>query len=186
MNSGIIEPRFEHGYALLIGVNDNLIDRLRLPIVAKDIAALAQVLSHPERCAYPTENVKVLQGTESTRAGILAGLSWLRDKIKSDPNATAVVYYSGHGHCDDAVQPSEYYLLPYDTDEEQLRLRSLPAKDFAREIEAIQPQRLLVLLDCCHAGGADAKDIDTKDIDSTPLNSAAIPAVLFMMRQRNG
>lgn len=161
--------RFRHGYALLIGVDDNLTGHLRLPDANKDIAALAQVLTHPERCAYPAEQVKVVQGRDATRTGILAGLDWLRERISADSNATVVVYFSGHGYRDAEVEPPLYYLVPYDTREHQLRLSLLPALDFARAISALQPRRLLVTLDCCHAGGMGAKALAAAGLDPTAL-----------------
>ena len=65
---------FEHGYALLIGVDANAVAKWALPDVAKDIAALREVLVHPERCAYLADNVNVLTGKAATRQGILDGL----------------------------------------------------------------------------------------------------------------
>jgi uncharacterized caspase-like protein len=103
---------FEHGYALIVGVDANRIQRLALPAVAKDVQAVYDVLVHPERCAYNPENVKLLKGEESTRQNILDGLFWLQGKVKGDAEATAVIYYSGHGMVDKATD--QYYLVPYD------------------------------------------------------------------------
>ena len=76
---------FEHGYALVIGVDEHQEPSLALPAVAKDITALTQVLTAPERCAYPTEQVKVLRGREATQANILQGIAWLGEQVKEDP-----------------------------------------------------------------------------------------------------
>ena len=65
---------FEHGYALVIGVDGNQIPRLALPAVAKDVQAVYDVLVHPERCAYNPDNVKFLHGEESTRQNIMEAL----------------------------------------------------------------------------------------------------------------
>ena len=89
--------RYLHGYALLIGVDQNNVPDWALPDVANDIAALHQVLIHPERCAYEDTHVKAITGPQATRDAILAGFDWLRQCIAQDADATAVVYYSGHG-----------------------------------------------------------------------------------------
>ena len=83
---------FTHGYALLIGVDENAVAEFALPDVSKDIAALYAVLTHPERCAYPPEQVKRITGSAATRDGILEGISWLHEKLCRDQsgNATAV------------------------------------------------------------------------------------------------
>ena len=150
---------FTNGYALIIGVNDNLIPNYALPTVAKDAAALHKVLIHPERCAYPADNVRLLTGSDASRAGIYAGLSWLKERLAADrsDNTTAVLYYSGHGAVNE--DDKSYYFLPYD-----MRLPMLDsllrADEVAAEIEKVRPRRMLVILDCCHAGGMGIKGDD--------------------------
>lgn len=167
------QTSFTNGYALLIGVSDNLIANYALPTVARDAAALHKVLIHPKRCAYPAENVRLLTGSDASRDGIYAGLSWLKERIAADrsDNVTAVLFYSGHGVVNN--EDKSYYLLPYD-------LRSpiidslLPASDVAAEIEKVRPRRLLVILDCCHAGGMGIKGDDPLAGDG--LAKVAAPA----------
>ena len=149
---------FDHGYALLIGVNAHSVPKWELPDVEKDVTALGEVLRHPERCAYPAANVHTLTGTAATREGIFDELRWIRQRLQRDPDATAVIYYTGHGWRDDSRTPAEYYLIPYDTTPD-VQSSALRATEFAAEIDTIQPQRLLVILDCCHAGGMDVKEV---------------------------
>jgi len=178
-----METEFAHGYALLIGVTENQVARWALPDVGKDITALSEVLAHPERCAYPAENIKTIVGPAATREGILAGLVWLEERLHADPsgNATAVIYYTGHGWRDKATQPPACFLIPYDVRENAIPARSLRAEDFAAEIAALQPKRLLVLLDCCHAGGMGVKELaPLVDTAATGFVSAAIPPGLLM------
>ena len=67
--------RFAHGYALLIGVGDDL------PMTVNDAQGLSDVLADHTRCAYPTDQVRVLTGKRATREGMLAGLDWLAEQI---------------------------------------------------------------------------------------------------------
>ena len=160
--------QFEHGYAIIIGVDDNEIKRLALPDVAKDVKALHDVIVHPERCGYKAENVKMLSGAESTKENIFDALYWLQDKVKEDGDATAVIYYSGHG----MVDKGQYYLIPYNIGElRRVRQSAIKAEDLTAEIAAIQSKRMLVMLDCCHAGGMDIKSVDAEPV----INSAAFP-----------
>jgi uncharacterized caspase-like protein len=170
--------QFTHGYALLIGVDQSQAEEWALPDVAKDIAALRDVLVHPQRCAYPADNVKVLTGPEATRTGILDGLAWLGERIEDDEsdNATAAVYYTGHGWRKSPSDQSDLYLLPYDIRAGQIEPRALRAADFAGAIEALSPRRLLVVLDCCHAGGMGVKG---EALSSTGIGSAVPPALLM-------
>lgn len=123
-----MSAQFSHGYALLIAVDENTVPKWSLPVVGKDVVALAQVLSHPERCAYPQENVKVVSGKNATRQGILDGLAWLAARLAADSsgNASAVIYYSGHGWRDASATPASYFLLPADFRENAPRLTALP------------------------------------------------------------
>lgn len=150
---------FNHGYAVLISIDSNQIAQLALPSVLKDVQALYDVLIHPERCAYKPENVKLLQGEASTQRNIFDALYWLQEKVKADPEATAVIYYTGHGMVDQETE--QYYLVPYDIQGlNRIRADAIRAETLTAEISAIPAKRMLVILDCCHAAGMDIKDID--------------------------
>jgi uncharacterized caspase-like protein len=174
--------RFTHGYALLIGVNENQIPGLALPEVAKDIDALQAVLVHPERCGYLPKNVKIIKGKAASRQGLLDGLDWLKKKIAADRsgNATAVLYYTGHGERDAAGPAPEYYLIPYDVREIQLKLTALRAADFASAVQDLAPKRLFVALDCCFAGGMGAKGLPLPG----GMAAAAVPVDLMMVGKK--
>jgi uncharacterized caspase-like protein len=165
--------QFTNGYALLIGVNENINPTWALPDVEKDVTALKNVIIHPERCAYLPDNVKVILGKDSTRQNILEELKWLKKKINADTskNATAVVFYSGHGHRDESKSP-QYYLIPYDVDVDAFKSSALRAEDFADAINNLKPKRLFVVLDCCRSGGMGIKGI-------TAYRQSAVPAHLF-------
>lgn len=165
--------KFMHGYALLIGVDQNNVPDWALPAVARDVEALRDVLIHPQRCAYDEAHVKLIRGKDATRDNLLAGLDWLQECLAGDAAATAVVYYSGHGWRDDQTQPPQYYFIPYDVRRDRLRSSALPADALAEAIDAVQPPRLLVILDCCHAGGMGVKDL------AAPYTPAAPPLDLF-------
>lgn len=169
-----MENRFSNGYALIIGVNQNEDKKWALKDIEKDVSALEGVLKHPKRCAY--KNVEVLLGPKSTRKGIIDGLIKLKKMVDEDSsgNATVIVYYSGHGVRDGEM----YYLIPYDMptglgNSAAIKTGGLEAEVFAEAIDSLVPQRLLVILDCCQAGGMDIKG--TKGF----VNSA-IPPQLFI------
>ncbi|MBU0491132.1 MAG: caspase family protein [Chloroflexi bacterium] len=167
---------FSHGYALLIGVDENQADGWALPDVARDIAALAAVLSHPRRCAYAPDHVKTITGASATRNGILKGLDWLGEQVAADQsgNATAVIYYTGHGWRD---AQGTSYLIPYDLRADRVRLSALQAADFAEAVGALSPRRLLVVLDCCHAGAMGVKGA----LLPTGYVESAVAPVLFAL-----
>src|SRR5688572_6413200 len=162
---------FEHGYALFVGVDESRMPGLALPIVKKDVTRLKEVITHPDRCGYLDDNVQVLTGPAATRGNILDGLDWLKAKLDADQsgNETAFIYYSGHGHREDS---GESYLIPYDV-RSPLRVGGLAARDFAASIDEIQPRRLLVVLDCCHAAGLNVKDPTAIGILSAAITTSS-------------
>ena len=129
---------FEHGYAIVVGVDANAIRELALPTVAKDVQAVRDVLVHPERCAYAADNVRLLMGVEATRANILAALDWLGERAAADPQATAILYYSGHG----AVDKGQYYLIPYDVQYKTIYADALRAEEFNGRVSAVAARRM--------------------------------------------
>jgi uncharacterized caspase-like protein len=171
--------QFANGYALLIAVDENHVPGWALPDVAKDVDGLQKVLTHPERCGYPADNVRVLKGQDATRMNILDGLEWLQEQIAANDsgNATAVVYYTGHGWRDTGAEPAQFYFIPYDVRAGKIRSRALRAEDFAEAVGALRPRRLLVVLDCCHAGGMGAKDV--LPLPDGYAKTAFMPAVLM-------
>jgi hypothetical protein len=136
---------FNHGHALVVGVGADL------PNTVDDAAGLADILRDPARCAYPPGQVDLLTGEAATREAVLAALDRLARA--ADAQSTVVVYYSGHGYQVAASTGEAYYLMPYGYDVQQLYRTAVSGAEFAERLRAIPAQKLLVLLDCCHAGG---------------------------------
>jgi hypothetical protein len=159
----------------LIGVDQNRIASLALPIVKKDVARLTEIVTHPDRCGYLLDNVRVLTGTDATRENILDGLDWLKDRLDADadPNKTVFIYYSGHGHRESS---GESFLIPYNA-RFPISSGGLAASAFAASIESIQPRRLLVVLDCCHAGDMNVKDAAESKLTSTAITFDTLDAL---------
>jgi hypothetical protein len=148
--------QFEHGYALLIGVGADL------PVTVDDAQGLGNILTSPQRCAYPKSHVKVLTEEAATRQGILDGLDWLKKQTERGSEATAVVYFSGHG----GYMPG-YHLVPFGYEPPDLEGTAISGAEFTAALRAIEAKKLLILLDCCHAGGmATAK---AKEFTKAPV-----------------
>jgi hypothetical protein len=155
---------FNHGYALLIGVGESQYAKLSLPVTVKDTQAIYGVLTDRDLCGYPPDQIRILNNNEATRDGILQGLSWLKEKVESDREATAIVYYSGHGWVDKS--DNRYYLLQHDVKPTKLAASALSAAVFTTAIREIDAERLLVVIDSCHAAGmATSKDADAELMD---------------------
>ena len=136
---------FEHGHALIVGVGGDL------PGTVDDAEALANLLNAPGRCAYPPEQVTLLTEAAATRQAILDGLDMLAER--TDRQSTVVVYFSGHGYRVSSAMGASYFLLPHNYDLSDLPGTCISGQTFTQKLRAIDVQKLLVLLDCCRAGG---------------------------------
>ncbi len=151
---------FSHGYALLIGVGASAYPKWSLPVTVKDMQALRAILTDPVLCGYPDDDahIRLLHDAGATRQAILDGLGWLAQQAAADGEATAVVFYSGHGWVADGS--GKYYLLPHDVEPFDLTGSALPAEVFTAALRQVVAKRLLVFVDSCHAAGmATAKDV---------------------------
>lgn len=147
---------FTRGYALLIGVGECTYPKWSLPVTVKDVQALRAILTDPNLCAYPNndQHIRLLYDAAATRTAILDGLVWLKEQAAADPESTVVIYYSGHGWLDQSTE--SYYLIPHDVEPFDISSSALSAADFNDALRQIQSQRLLVIIDCCHAQGMAA------------------------------
>lgn len=157
---------FTNGHALIIGVGGDL------PNTVEDATRLANILKDPERCAYPPEHVHLLTGKQATRDGILAKLSALAQA--TDAESTVVVYFSGHGYQVISTMGESYYLLPYGYRVTRLYKTAISGSDFAAKLRAIPAQKVLLLLDCCHAGGVGEAKTPELEMSKAPLPPEAL------------
>lgn len=149
-----MSDRFEQGHACVIGVGGDL------PSTATDAKGLAKILRDPERCAYPEEQVHLLTEANATRSNILHVLDTLANATNDE--STILIYFSGHGH--QLLKPfKSYFLMPYGYNTEDLGDTAISGGEFVDLLREIPAQKLLVLLDCCHAGGLS----DLSDFQAT-------------------
>lgn len=147
--------QFTDGYALIIGVGADL------PVTVVDAGAINDILIDPARAGYPPQNVKLLTEANATRANILTAFDELAKSVALNPRATVIIYYSGHGGFD--KRDDEYYLVPFGFKPADRVNTGITAQEFTAKINAINSQKLVTFLDCCHAGGMVIK----KDIQDT-------------------
>jgi hypothetical protein len=168
---------FSPGYALLIGIGADL------PVTVQDAQAFYDVLIAPDRAAYPPEQTELLTEAEATRTHILKAFDRLAKRANSDPQSTAIVYYSGHGgRIKRGRKPPEYFLVPYGCDPAKLQTTAISGLEFTKKIEAIKSRKLLIILDCCHAGGVPA----LKQLSTTFVKSPVPSTLLDVLGEGSG
>ncbi|MCA1565889.1 MAG: caspase family protein [Acidobacteria bacterium] len=160
---------FNNGHALIIGVGADL------PNTVDDAKGIAAILRNSSRCAYPKEQVHLLTGAKAKRQNILEALENLSQVTK---DSSVIVYFSGHGCRSDKGGQAAHYLMPYGYDVADLAGTAISGSEFAAGLSKIKSERLLVLLDCCHAGGfagAQAQTPEAKSPRTALLAKAPLP-----------
>ncbi len=158
---------FTSGHALLIGVGGT-----DLPDTVTDAQGLAGILKDPERCAYPPAQVHLLTGAQAGRAAVLTALEALVQA--TDAQSTVLVYFSGHGYRVSGSSEATYYLLPHGYDTANLDQTAISGDEFTTRLRALPAQKLLLLLDCCHAGGIGAAKAPGLTLTKAPLPPEAL------------
>ncbi len=143
-------------YAFIIGVGKRPDDEELMSVTTNDAKKLSESLV--DFCEYPIDNITLLTKKEETsHDGILNHLDTFIHNVNSNPNADlAIIYFSGHG----TKHNNEFYLICHDSVNHNWDDKIIKGKTFTKKLKQIHSQKLLVLLDTCHAGAF---------VDSTPI-----------------
>jgi uncharacterized caspase-like protein len=148
----------EKTYALLLGVGKRTDDAEAMAITAQDAQKMAEELE--KRCAIPSANIKTLTNEASHKVGFITALDALIETTQTNPADMVWIYFSGHG----GIHDNQYYLICHDTNANDIPRTALLGTDFVQKLQAIQSDKMLILLDCCHAGGITTQGIQRVDI----------------------
>jgi hypothetical protein len=167
---------FAEGHGLFIGVGADL------PGTVNDAGALYKLFISPEKAAYPEGQVELLIEKQANRQGILDALDRLIERANKDPESTVVVYFSGHGgYTKSGSETSKYFLVPYGYNKARRAKTAVSGVEFSEKIKAINTKKLVVILDCCHAGGVTTtKNAGEKFVPS------AVPPPLTELKKGSG
>jgi hypothetical protein len=154
---------FSKGHGLIIGVGADL------PVTVQDATALYNVLVDQNRAAYPAEQVELLTESAADRTGIIEAFDQLISRANNNPESIVLVYFSGHGaKVEHPGGAAEYFLVPHGYKPGHLKTL-ITGHDFTNKIEAIKSKKLVVVLDCCHAGGIPALKALGENLVKSPL-----------------
>lgn len=158
-------------YAVIVGISQYRDARIRkLDYTRADAQAFSNLLLDRDRAGLPSENVKMLLDEQATRFSIEDAISdWLFKR--ATPESTVIVYFAGHGGTESDKTGAERdgiakYLLPWDTNPENLFASALSSSDFNQLLRTIKAERLVMFMDSCYSGGLPgrgARDIGIVD-----------------------
>lgn len=149
-------PVLENAHGLVVGIaNYQHVTKLSASVL-RDSMDLYKTLIDPEACAYPRPNVTLLQDEKATGTALREALASLA--AKTDGNSIVTIYLSSHGGRIEEGPHRGEYIAPVDArydpaDPSKLAATGISGEDFSAALAAIPARKVLVLLDCCHAGG---------------------------------
>jgi formylglycine-generating enzyme required for sulfatase activity len=147
--------------ALLIGVSDYEPGLNPLPAAVRDVAAVQQVLTHPDMGGFAAAEIRVLQNPDrQTMEDAIYRLFTNRQK-----DDLVLLYFSGHGVIDDN---GEFYFASRTTCKDDGKLRpttAVAARSVQGWMEQSRSQRQVIILDSCFSG-AFAKGVKAKNSGS--------------------
>ena len=143
---------FATGYAVVIGVA-NYRNVPPLPeAVRNDAQDVAAILKSNAYCGYKPSNVRLLLDEDATLGQIRTAFDSVAKTSGADDSA--IIFFSGHGALVGDPADPESALLPAEFDGREPDTTSVSETEFSSMLRRIAAQRLLVLIDACHSGGA--------------------------------
>jgi hypothetical protein len=169
---GLIEGQ---RWALIVGISkykDTRIPALRY--AEADAQAFYEWLVSPDGGKYAPARVMLLLDEQATGQNIKNALfSWFQQALAED---VVTIYFAGHGSPESPDFPENLFLLPYDTQYDNIAGTGFPMWDIETAFKRfIRARRVVVITDACHSGGV-GKEFDvsrraSRAIDVNPINS---------------
>jgi len=176
-------PPIDNAHALVMGIaNYRHINKLPSTVL-KDARDIGDLLVAPQHCGYPPDNVELLLDDQATAARIRAALKSLAESTNAE--STAFLYISSHGGRVESGPNAGEYLLPVDalyTSDESLAQTAISGREFTAALRAIPARKVLVVFDCCHAGGIG----QPKDAAAPALKSGFSESYYDALKQGRG
>ncbi len=143
-----------NAYALVVGIANYQHIRPLPTAVLKDAQDIHDLLTDIAYCGYQSDNVALILDGQATQSAIRQALADLARR--SDAQSSILIYISSHGEYIESGSLAGEYLLPVDvkyTSDQSLVDGAISGKEFTQALHAIRARKIVVIFDCCHAGG---------------------------------
>jgi hypothetical protein len=140
-------------WAVVIGISsykDSRVPSLRY--ASRDAKAFYDWLTSPSGGKYSPANVRLIMNEEATGQTIKDVLfNWLGKALTED---LVTIYFAGHGSPQSPDQPGNLFLLPFDTQYDNIAASGFPMWDIETAFKRfIKAKKVVVIADACHSGG---------------------------------
>ncbi|WP_194778284.1 caspase family protein [Pararhodonellum marinum] len=160
----------KRSYALLIGVGKRPEDAPGMAVSADDAKNIA--LAMTQYCRIPDDQLTTLTSEKATRENIFSALEDLAEKTSLEEADTVVIYFSGHG-C--RVQ-NDLYLVSHDSQNSDIPGTAIAGNQWINLLKKCKASKMLVILDCCHAGAFTQVDTHKWQAVGLPFDAEAFVA----------
>ncbi|MBI4544838.1 MAG: caspase family protein [Gemmatimonadetes bacterium] len=149
----ITAPRVDQRWAVVIGIGDYRSPAIPdLAFSGADAQAMYDFLRSEAAGPFPADHILFLKDGAATAQAMREALFLFLQK--ADWDDLVVVYFAGHG-APDPNRPDNLYLLPADADPQALAATGFPMWDIKTALRRqIKSERVIVIADACHSGGA--------------------------------
>jgi hypothetical protein len=144
----------DNAYALVVGIAAYRHLRPLPETVAKDARDVHELLTNPRYGGYQADHAELLLDDAATRRTFVNALHRLAER--TDDRSSVLVYLSSHGGRIDSGPRAGEYLLMVDTlatTPGDLAATAVSGQEFSDALRAIPARKVVVVFDCCHAGG---------------------------------
>ena len=144
----------DNAYALVVGIAAYRHLRPLPETVAKDARDVHELLTNPRYGGYHADHAELLLDDAATRRTFVNTLHRLAER--TDVRSSVLVYLSSHGGRIDSGPYAGEYLLMVDTlaaTPGDLAATAVSGQEFSDALRAIPARKVVVMFDCCHAGG---------------------------------
>ncbi len=151
-------------WALVVGISDFKDGSIpKLKYSAKDARDFREFLI--KKANFSPDHIRLLVNQDATRMRIMTELG---DKFLPrvvQPDDLVVLYFSSHGSPSSADFRDKNYFIAYDSEKTNLFASGIELQELMKVIKGrVDTNRVIVILDACHSGGADANAKSTEAV----------------------
>ena len=160
---GQLQAAIGSRWALIIGISKYQDERLNLQFADRDAQELYNLLKRPLGGGFEEDRIQLLLNEAATFARVTQTVrSFLQKPAKED---LVLIYLACHG-APDPQRPRNLYLLPYDTDLENVAGSAVPMEELERSLHNnLLAERIVMLADTCHSAGLTGARLRTRGAD---------------------
>lgn len=166
-------PEDIHGiekYAVVVGVSHYKDHHIpQLSFADQDAESISKFLIEEGR--FRPENVHLVLNENATLKQLKTELRTFLAKPREED--LVLIYFSGHGSNDVVNNPIAWYLLPYETDRNNMGGTAFPMEEIQDVFRVIKARRIVTFADACHSAGITGEPMAGISLGS-PAGSASL------------